>query len=156
MSQLDSPSMEDYQALAEFRYQLRRFLRFSDETARRAGIEPRQHQVLLAIKGLPLDREATIGTIAERMQIQPHSAVELTDRLEARGLVRRRPGDRDRRQVLLDLTPEGEEVLEGLSLTLRAELRTLAPTLVRSLNGLLLSHGRPGGGEHDSAHDAKS
>jgi len=144
MSKLDSPSLEDYRALAEFRYLIRRFLRFSEETARRAGIEPRQHQVLLAIKGLPPDREATIGTVAERMQIRPHSAVELTNRLEARGLVRRRTGDKDRRQVLLDLTPEGEDVLKGLSMTLRAELVTLAPTLVRSLNGLLLGHGEAG------------
>ncbi|MDE3154521.1 MAG: winged helix-turn-helix transcriptional regulator, partial [Acidobacteriota bacterium] len=141
MPRAESPSPGDYRSLAEFRYLIRRFLRFSEETARAAGIEPRQHQVLLAIKGLPPDRQATIGTIAERMQIQPHSAVEIVDRLEARRLVRRRPGARDRRQVLLDLTPEGEEVLKGLSVAHRAELQMLGPTLVRALNGLLTGQG---------------
>ena len=75
----------DFQALAEFRYQIRRFLYFSEEAARRAGIEPQQHQLLLAIKGLPTALRPTIRTLAERMQLQHHSAVELIDRLERAG-----------------------------------------------------------------------
>jgi DNA-binding MarR family transcriptional regulator len=129
--------VDDYQALAQFRYVIRRFLRFSEETARKAGLEPRQHQMLLAIKGLPTGREATIGTLAERLQVQSHSAVELANRLVSRGLVKRRPSEADRRQVMLDLTPEGEEVLRELSANVRAELRSLGPTLVHSLNEIL-------------------
>lgn len=133
----DESSVDDYQALAQFRYVIRRFLRFSEETARKAGLEPRQHQLLLAIKGLPPGREATIGTLAERLQVQSHSAVELANRLVSRGLVKRRPSEADRRQVMLDLTPEGEEVLRELSATMGAELRSLGPTLVHSLNEIL-------------------
>ncbi|HEY7789597.1 MAG TPA: MarR family transcriptional regulator [Vicinamibacterales bacterium] len=133
----DESSVVDYQALAQFRYMIRRFLRFSEETARKAGIEPRQHQLLLAIKGLPTDREATIGTLAERLQVQSHSAVELANRLVSRGMVKRRPSETDRRQVLLELTAEGEQILRELSATTRAELRSLGPTLVRALNEVL-------------------
>src|SRR6185369_9323763 len=79
----------DYQALAEFRYQIRRFLHFSEQAARAAGIEPKQHQLLLAIKGLPESLRPTIGTLADRMQLQHHSAVELIDRLEKAGMVDR-------------------------------------------------------------------
>lgn len=137
MTVRDESAADDYQALAQFRYLIRRFLRFSEDSARKAGIEPRQHQMLLAIKGLPAGKEATIGTLAERLQVQSHSAVELANRLVTRGLVKRRPSESDRRQVLLDLTPEGEEVLRELSAMSRAELRSLGPTLVRSLNDLL-------------------
>ncbi|HVC18844.1 MAG TPA: MarR family transcriptional regulator [Vicinamibacterales bacterium] len=140
MSHPDAPTLDDYRGLAEFRYLIRRFLRFSEQTARSAGLEPRQHQMLLAIKGLPSSHHATIGALAERLQIQSHSAVELANRLVARGLVQRRPGRTDRRQVLLELTPEGENVLKGLSVTMRAELRSLGPTLVRSLNAILAEH----------------
>ena len=119
--------LADYRALAEFRYQIRRFLHFSERAARRAGLEPQQHQALLALKGLPDGRSATIGELAERLQIAHHSAVELVwspggprADARARGVV-------DRRQVLLTLSPEGASVLRELSLLHRAELRATGP-----------------------------
>ncbi|MGB9069638.1 MAG: helix-turn-helix domain-containing protein, partial [Candidatus Acidiferrales bacterium] len=78
----------DYSALAAFRYEIRRFLNFSETAAREAGIEPQQHQALLAIKGRP-EFDTTVGVLAERMQIRHHSAVELSHRLESRGWIRR-------------------------------------------------------------------
>jgi len=123
----------DYQALADFRYGIRRFLNFSEQAARAAGIEPQQHQALLAIKGLPAARNATIGALAERLQIQHHSAVELADRLEARGLLKRIRGRADRREVALRLTRRGEELLAELSLSHRAELRSAGRALLRAL-----------------------
>ncbi len=123
----------DYRALADFRYEIRRFLNFSEQAARVARIQPHQHQALLAIKGLPSGRRATVGLIAERLQIQHHSAVELSLRLEAKGLIRRRPGLSDRREVVLSLSSRGEQVLRELSLSHRAELRSAGPTLLRAL-----------------------
>jgi DNA-binding MarR family transcriptional regulator len=123
----------DYRALADFRYEIRRFLNFSEQAARAAGIQPHHHQALLAIKGLPSGRRATVGLIAERLQIQHHSAVELSLRLEAKGLIRRRPGLSDRREVVLSLSSRGEQVLRELSLSHRAELRSAGPTLLRAL-----------------------
>src|SRR5215831_21049454 len=92
-------TQSDYQALAEFRYQIRRFQRFSEAAARNAGIEPQHHQIMLAIRGKPAREEASIGYLAERLQIQHHSAVELVDRLENNGLITRFRGSEDRRQV---------------------------------------------------------
>src|SRR5919206_1623843 len=102
----DEPTAAEYRALAELRYQIRRFLRFSEREARRAGLEPRQHQALLALKGLPPDRLPTIGELAERLQVEHHSAVELVGRLVERGLVERTRAAADRRLVLLALTPD--------------------------------------------------
>ncbi|HLH25261.1 MAG TPA: MarR family transcriptional regulator [Chloroflexota bacterium] len=133
----DGMPLADYRALAELRYQIRRFLHFSEREARRAGLEPQQHQALLTLKGLPADRAATIGELAERLQIAHHSAVELVDRLADRGLVQRTRGAADRRQVLLALTPAGTAVLRELSLQHRAELRQAGPALQRALNALL-------------------
>jgi DNA-binding MarR family transcriptional regulator len=127
----------DYQAMAEFRHQIRCFLNFSEQAARTAGLEPQQHQLLLALKGLPAGKKATIGYLAERLQLQHHSAVELVDRLERHGLVRRCQGDKDRREVLLRVTPQGEKVLRALSLHHRAILRSAGPALVRALEQLL-------------------
>ncbi len=124
---------EHYRALAEFRYQLRRFLRWSEEAARAVGLEPQQHQLLLALRGLPPDQEPTIRELAERLQIQHHSAVELVDRLERRGLVRRERGERDRRQVSVRLTAEGRRVLEDLAAFHWQELQTIGPALIRAL-----------------------
>lgn len=127
----------DYQALADFRYQIRRFLNFSEQAARVAGIEPQQHQALLAIKGLPAGSKATVGVLAERLQIQHHSAVELSDRLAARGWLRRSRSRTDRREVLLELTPRGEKLLENLSLSHRNELRTAGPALLEALEAAI-------------------
>src|SRR3989442_8012669 len=94
----DRLTVTDYRALAEFRYQLRRFERFSERAARAVGLEPQQHQLLLAVKGMPAGVPATIGLLAERLQVQHHTAVELVDRMQARGLVRRSRAGADRRR----------------------------------------------------------
>jgi DNA-binding MarR family transcriptional regulator len=127
----------DYQALAEFRYQIRRFLHFSEQAAREARMEPRQHQFLLGLKGLPVNMRPNIGTLADRMQIRSHSAVELVNRLAKRGLVQRRPVDGDRREVELVVTAKGEAVLHRLSLHHRAELKSAGPALMTALSAVL-------------------
>ena len=119
----------EYELLAAFRYALRRFLHFSEESARAVGIEPQQHQALLAIKGFPERERLTIGELAERLQIKHHSAVELAGRLVANGLAARDLDSADRRQVYLSLTPHGEAVLGQLTLAHREELRRLGPEL---------------------------
>ena len=127
----------DYQALAEFRYQIRRFVRFSEQVARAAGIEPQQHQLLLAVKGLPAEKKATIGELAERLQIQHHSTVELVDRLTEGGFVERQRDEEDQRRVLVRLTSRGEELLERISSSTLAELRVAGPALVQALTKLI-------------------
>ena len=139
----DALTASEYRALAEFRYELRRFLHFSERAARSTGLEPQQHQLLLAVKGMPEGGEATVGVLAERLQIEHHSAVELVDRMEARGLVRRARANDDRRYVFVHLTPRGEALLPLLSVFHRAELRSVAPSLTRSLNALLAHQSRP-------------
>ena len=123
--------------MAELRYQIRRFVRFSEAAARAAGIEPQQHQLLLAVKGLPADRQPTIGALAERMQLRHHSTVELVNRLVERGLIIRLRTSDDKRKVLLKLSTDGEEVLRKLSLHHLDELRSAGPKFVAILQGLL-------------------
>ena len=125
--------LPDYQSLAELRYQIRRFTHFSERAVRRAGLEPRQHQLMLALKTLPKDVRPRIGALAERLLIQHHSAVELVNRLAAGGYVRRDRADADRREVFVSLTPKGEKVLRELSLHHRAELQTQGPALIVAL-----------------------
>ena len=139
-----SGSPVDYKSLADFRYEIRRFLNFSEEAARQAGIEPHQHQALLAIKGFSNGQSATIGVLAERLQIQHHSAVELVNRLERKGLIRRSRNERDRREVMISLTKQGERVLATLTLVHRAELRSAGPVLLRALNRVLSQDGSGG------------
>jgi DNA-binding MarR family transcriptional regulator len=128
--------LSDYQALAEFRYQIRRYLRLSEEAAREAAIEPQQHQLMLAVKGLPDGEEPRVSYLAERLQIHHHSAVELVDRMEKKGLIHRVRADSDRREVHLQLTPRGNLVLAHLTKHMRDELRSAAPTLVATLRKL--------------------
>jgi DNA-binding MarR family transcriptional regulator len=123
--------------MAELRYQIRRFLRFSEYAARQAGIEPQQHQLLLAVRGLPESLKPTIGALAERMQLQHHSTVELVDRLAERGLLLRLRATDDRRQVLVKLTHDGEEFLKKLSLHHLQELQSVGPKFVKILQGLI-------------------
>ena len=123
--------------MAELRYQIRKFLRFSENAARQAGIEPQQHQLLLAIRGLPDGASPTIGVLAERMQLQHHSTVELVDRLVDRNFLCRLRSTNDRRQVLVKLTHDGEEFLQKLSLHHLEELQSAGPTFVKVLNSLL-------------------
>ncbi len=130
-------TLSEYQALAEFRYQLRRFLRFSEQAARAVGLEPQQHQLLLALKGLPEGRIATVGELAERLQIQHHSMVELINRMVDRNLLERSHDEGDQRKVIINLTPYGDEVLRKLVLLHRTELRSSGPALVRVLHTLI-------------------
>jgi DNA-binding MarR family transcriptional regulator len=134
MEDLEVPN---FKAMAELRYQIRKFLRFSESAARKAGIEPQQHQLLLAVRGLPNGVKPTVGVLAERMQLQHHSTVELIDRLVDRGFLSRLRGTEDRRQVLVKLTHDGEEFLKKLSLHHLEELRSAGPAFVKVLNSLI-------------------
>jgi DNA-binding MarR family transcriptional regulator len=127
----------DYAALAEFRYQIRRFVQFSDEAARAYGIQSQQHQLLLALKGLPPDAKPTVGTLAERLQLRHHSTVELLDRLVERRFVTRAPDPDDRRQVLIRITRRGDALLEKLTHVHRAELHSAGPRLLEALRSLM-------------------
>lgn len=126
----------EYWALAEFRYQLRNFLSFSEQAARAAGLEPQQHQLLLTLKGSEAQGKVTVGDLAERLKIQHHSAVELINRMVERDLVQRCRDDQDQRRVLVTLTSHGEEVLRRLSLLHRTELRSTGPALVQALRAI--------------------
>ena len=125
--------MADYQALAEFRYQIRKFLHFSDRAVEAAGLERGQYQLMLSIKGMPPDLRPRIRDLADMLQIQHHSAVELINRLEAGGYVTRERSLEDRREVLLALTPKGEKVLAELALHHHEQLQDAAPRLVAAL-----------------------
>ena len=127
----------DFKAMAELRYQIRRFLRFSENAAREAGIEPQQHQLLLTVRGLPDSLKPTVGVLAERMQLQHHSTVELIDRLVDRGFLCRLRATDDRRKVLVKLTHDGEEFLNKLSLHHMQELQTTGPKFVKILKTLI-------------------
>ena len=127
----------NFKAMAELRYQIRRFLRFSENAARQAGIEPQQHQLLLAVRGLPDALKPTIGVLAERMQLQHHSTVELIDRLVERDFLFRLRSTDDKRQVLVKLTHDGEEFLQTLSLHHLQELQSAGPTFVKVLQSLI-------------------
>lgn len=127
----------DYATLATLRYQIRRFLRVRELAARAAGIEPQQYVVLLQLKGLEAGAPTTVGTLAERLQVRHHSAVELVDRLARRGMVVRRRDQRDRRGVVLRLTPRGKAVIRRLALQSLAELETEGPALVALLGRLI-------------------
>jgi len=136
-------SHPDYQSLAELRRQIRGFLHSSEQAARVAGLEPRQHQLLLAIKGLPKGVRPRISELADRLQIQHHSMVELINRLETGGYVRRKRAANDRREVLLALTSKGEKVLQGLTLYHREELRKTGPALLTALTRVIGSSHSP-------------
>lgn len=118
-------SREQYRTLAEFRYLLRRFLGFSQAAARQSGLTATRHQALLAIKGFPGDEAPTVGDLAERLCIRHHSAVELVDRLEQAGLLRRRHDPGDRRRVQLALTAAAERQMAELSAIHLKELHQL-------------------------------
>src|SRR6202795_4696068 len=120
--------LSDYQALAEFRYQIRRFLHFSEQALKRAGLERGQYQLMLAIKGMPGGVRPRVGELATRMQIRHHSAVELINRLESGGYVHRERAQDDRREVLLTLTPKGERILAELALHHHEALRSAGPS----------------------------
>lgn len=139
-----------YRALSELRYQIRKFLHFSDMAAQAAGLEPRQHQLLLAVKGFTGDQDGpTIGYLAERLRIRHHSAVELVDRMATRGMVGRRVSERDHRRVIVGLTATSESLLKNLSAHHISEIRQMAPALVAALREVLTKelNARAGGVE---------
>lgn len=127
----------DYRALAELRHQIRRFLTFSEQEARTAGLEPQQHQLLLAVKGLPEGARPTVSTLADRLRLRHHTVVGLVDRLVAAKLAARKPSKLDGREILVELTPKGERMLRGLSMLHQAELRSAAPALLASLQAIV-------------------
>jgi DNA-binding MarR family transcriptional regulator len=127
----------EYRALAELRYRIRHFLREGDAKARAVGLEPQQYLMLLAIRGLPEGSEATIQTLAERLALKHHSAVELIDRLETRGYVRRTRSRDDRRRVFVTLLPRGERLLEQVARNRISELRSTGEDLVGAIEALL-------------------
>jgi DNA-binding MarR family transcriptional regulator len=148
---MDDLTAADYRALHEFRYQIGRFLHFSEEAARTEGLEPRQHQLMLAVSASD-SGERTVGELAARLLIRHHSAVELTDRLVERGLAERIRTGADRRQVRIRLTPLGKETLQRLSGAHLEELLHAGPSLAAALGEVL---NRPFQ-DRDSAQDDSS
>jgi DNA-binding MarR family transcriptional regulator len=130
-------SLTDYQALAEFRYQIRRFLHFSEQAVKTSGLERGQYQLMLAIKGMPAGVRPRIRELASRLEIRHHSTVELVNRLERGGFVHRTRGEDDRREVLLALTAKGEKVIGELALHHHDELRSTGPELVAALRRVM-------------------
>jgi len=128
---------DEYRALAELRYRIRHFVREGDMVAQAVGLEPQQYLLLLTIRGLPAGEEATIRTLAERLALKHHSVVELIDRLEMHGYVRRTRGRDDRRRVLVSLLPRGERILEQVVRHRIGELRSNGHDLVRAIDQLL-------------------
>lgn len=124
------------QTLADFRYQLRQFLAFSEQAAAAESLAPQQHQLLLQVAGVAEGVSPTIAYVADRLAIRQNSAVELTDRCVEEGLVERTADLQDRRRVILRVTPKGRRTLQQLSAQHARELRELAPRLVTTLKSL--------------------
>ncbi len=135
-------SNADYRSLASFRYEIRKFLAFSEQAAREAGIEPQQHQLLLAVRGLPEGTRPTIRAVAERLCVQHHTTVALVDKLEERGLIERERNTVDRREVLLRLTARGKQMLRRLSALHRQQLGTVGPEMLAALQAIVAGQSR--------------
>jgi DNA-binding MarR family transcriptional regulator len=133
---------KEYRALGELRYLIRKFLQEGDTAAKQAGLEPQQYLLLLAIRGLPTGQEATISALANRLSLRHHSTVELIDRMEVHGYVKRIKGREDRRQVLVSLQPRGARLLERVVGQRIIELRANGRELVAAISALLET--RPG------------
>ncbi len=130
--------MPDYRSLAEFRYHLRKFLHASEVRVLQDGLEPQQHQLLLAIKGLSVTGEDTsIAVLAQRLLLKHHSVVGLVDRLEEKGFVRRCRDEHDRRRVEVQLTDLGEATIAKLTAFHQRELNVLAPELIELLQSVI-------------------
>ena len=129
-------SQADYEALATLRYTLRKFMDFSTSAAHHEGLPPQQHQALLAIKGNPENETITIGVLAERLLIAPHTATELVGRLIDAGYVTRHPDPADKRRQTLRLTEKSEEILRRLTAIHLREIRDMAPELIDILTHL--------------------
>jgi len=124
-------NQEMMRELAWFRYTLRRFLRFSEKAARACGVTPQQHQLMLGIAGFSADGRATISELAEFLQERNNSVVGLVERAVESGLVKRRAGKTDRRQVVVTLTPRGQEILSTLTYLHHDEARRLRAGFLR-------------------------
>ncbi len=131
----------DYRALAEFRYQIRRFLYLGDQIARSVGIEPKQYQLLVAVRGIPDGTEPTIGALAEQLRLRHHSTVELVNRAANKGLVER---SRDGARVLVRLTKKGERILAKAVKARLQELSVDGPILVKALQRLITTKNHSG------------
>lgn len=129
----DGLTRAQYVALAAFRYELRRFLAFSETAAHAAGLPAQQHQALLAIAGFDGADAPTVGTLSERLLIAPHTATELTARMVEADLISKIPSQQDRRKVRLALTDKAERLLAHLSAAHLDELRSLEPALTSAL-----------------------
>ena len=127
----------EFHALAELRYRIRRFVQQGDVAARNAGLEPHQYLLLLAIRGLPKGKESTIRVLAERLSLQHHSAVEMVNRMERHGYVRRVRSQSDRRNVLVYLEPRGERLLGKVAAKRINEIRSDGRALVTTISALL-------------------
>ena len=127
----------EYRALAELRYRIRHFIQKGDAAAQRASLEPQQYLMLLAIRGLPKGAVATIRTLAERMALKHHSAVELIDRLESHGLVRRSRSPGDKREVRVWLLPRGSKLLERVARERLGELKSNGMALADAITALV-------------------
>jgi DNA-binding MarR family transcriptional regulator len=120
---ISTPNREVMRDLAWFRYNLRRFLRFSEKAARECGVTPQQHQLMLGIAGFTDQCTATISELAEFLQERNNSVVGLVERAVESGLVQRQPGATDRRQVVVSLTAKGEAILGKLTQIHHDEVR---------------------------------
>jgi DNA-binding MarR family transcriptional regulator len=128
---------EDYEALATFRYAMRKFLSFSKRAlATEAQLTAEQYEALLALKAFSSSTGLTIGDLSERLQVKHHSAVSLVDKLEGRGLVRRKRGVADRRHVYVELTAAGSRVLGKVAALHRREMRVRSPEMIEALSQL--------------------
>jgi len=133
----DAPTRTEFQRLAEFRFQLRRFLHFSNVAAEQAGLRPQQYQLLQCVSGMPDELDPTIAHVAARMLLKHNSAVELVDRTIEQGLLRRVQDPTDQRRILLRVTPQGERVLAALASYHLEELNQAGPELIRALRRIL-------------------
>lgn len=132
----------DYRSLAEFRYRIRVFLAESEETARAAGLEPEQFQLLLAVRGMPQGSPATIQHLAERLLVKHNTAVERIDRLARMGLLRRTQRHADHRVVFVELSARGKRKIEKLARQRMRELRRSGPELIAALAKVISSTSR--------------
>lgn len=136
-------SQMEYEKLAEFRYQLARFLRRRKDAARAEGLQAQQYELLLAVAGLPTDKQPTIKDIAAQLCLEHHTVVELVDRLEKQGLLSRQNSHNDKRVVFLQLTRPGRAALNRIVRFSFLKLRDEAPGLIRSLRHVLEKQARP-------------
>ena len=128
---------DDYEGLANFRYLLRKFLRFSKDFLRAtAGLNPEQYEALLAIKAFAAPVGLTISELSERLQVKHHSAVNIVDRLAERKLITREAGETDRRRRHVQLTAKGEKLIEELAAVHRKEIRMRSAEMIKVLERL--------------------